>query len=407
MAQFLVGQLEPCMGAYQEVVGMLDQAQAGGQQPAGELLQRKHVVEGQLTWMTYIIGAVIGGLSWNTAPSNEGEEAIDARLCSLVFQLAQGVDLRLAQSNGHGKCDQRLEVAIIYFFQFFRKVYLVDSYGSSMHSLYPSIVMGGALNPLHGGESVNRTSMKQKSTQQMFEHMGLGDQTQIISIIINKIGNNLKYWSDADDVLIDTLTLFLELSSANSGKMLLGLEPVQFLIQNHTPDHFPFLMLPQNCRHRTTFHATLTRLIFHQPFDDMQRTFGTFMEPTLQLLGKLGATENLRAADARQAIIGVCRDLRGITQATTNKRTYCMLFDMLYPAFFTVFTRSAEAWFDDPEVTTALLKFIMEFVSNKANRVNFDNSSPNGILLFRETSSIVCAYGSRILVHQVRARLCL
>jgi len=38
-----------------------------------------------------------------------------------------------------------------------------------------------------------------------------------------------------------------------------------------------------------------------------------------------------------------------------------------------------------------------EFVYNKANRVNFDNSSPNGILLFRNTSSIVCGYGRQQL----------
>jgi exportin-7 len=36
-------------------------------------------------------------------------------------------------------------------------------------------------------------------------------------------------------------------------------------------------------------------------------------------------------------------------------------------------------------------------VANKAIRITFENSSANGILLFRETSAIVCAYGSRIL----------
>lgn len=40
-----------------------------------------------------------------------------------------------------------------------------------------------------------------------------------------------------------------------------------------------------------------------------------------------------------------------------------------------------------------------EFVNNKGQRVNFDNSSPNGILLFRETSAIVTAYGTRHLEH--------
>lgn len=38
-----------------------------------------------------------------------------------------------------------------------------------------------------------------------------------------------------------------------------------------------------------------------------------------------------------------------------------------------------------------------EFVLNKAQRLTFDSSSPNGILLFREVSKLIVAYGSRIL----------
>jgi exportin-7 len=75
------------------------------------------------------------------------------------------------------------------------------------------------------------------------------------------------------------------------------------------------------------------------------------------------------------------------------------LFDFLYPASFPAFVRAAEVWYDEPAVTTALLKFMEEFVYNKAQRVMFDQSSPNGILLFRETSTLIVAYGSRILGH--------
>lgn len=49
------------------------------------------------------------------------------------------------------------------------------------------------------------------------------------------------------------------------------------------------------------------------------------------------------------------------------------------------------------QVTTPLLKFVAEFVLNKAQRLTFDSSSPNGILLFREVSKLIVAYGSRVL----------
>lgn len=38
-----------------------------------------------------------------------------------------------------------------------------------------------------------------------------------------------------------------------------------------------------------------------------------------------------------------------------------------------------------------------ELVQNRSQRLQFDVSSPNGILLFRETSKIIVNYGSRIL----------
>ncbi|KOM34306.1 hypothetical protein LR48_Vigan02g045600 [Vigna angularis] len=49
------------------------------------------------------------------------------------------------------------------------------------------------------------------------------------------------------------------------------------------------------------------------------------------------------------------------------------------------------------QVTTPLLKLVAELVLNKSQRLNFEYSSPNGILLFREVSKLIVAYGSRIL----------
>ncbi len=46
-----------------------------------------------------------------------------------------------------------------------------------------------------------------------------------------------------------------------------------------------------------------------------------------------------------------------------------------------------------------------EFVLNKGQRISFENSSANGILLFRETSAILCAYGSRILQVPVKQNI--
>jgi hypothetical protein len=70
-----------------------------------------------------------------------------------------------------------------------------------------------------------------------------------------------------------------------------------------------------------------------------------------------------------------------------------LLFDWLYPAHMPTLLCCLEAWADCPEVTTAALKFMGEFVLNKTQRLTFDASSPNGILLFREVSKVLPAPG--------------
>lgn len=70
-----------------------------------------------------------------------------------------------------------------------------------------------------------------------------------------------------------------------------------------------------------------------------------------------------------------------------------MLFDWLYPAHFPTIVSCLDAWADTPAVTTPLLKFMSEFVHNRTQRLTFDSSSPNGILLFREVSRVLVTYG--------------
>ncbi|CAM9455170.1 unnamed protein product, partial [Phaeothamnion confervicola] len=386
VAQYVLSVFDPLLERYQQALQVL------GPNSPQNLLQQAVLLEGKLTWLVYIVGAVVGGFSWGDVQTADGEETVDAEVCRRVFQLAQGVDFRLSNTGGQGKCEARLELALLYFFQTFRRMYMWENHGMSPSVALTGIVMvGGIAKPEY------TANPKQKVFQRFFEHMGLGDHATIINIIVTKVGNNLKYWPDEEDVVGRTLQLFLDMASGySSSKMLLGLDTVKYLVQNHTPEFFPFLSVPANTRHRTTFHMTLARLIFSST-EDTNAMFEAFMEPLLLVLGQLGSAAAFRQESVKRALIGVCRDLRGVVAATNNRRTYGALFEALYPVHFPVFVRAAEEWGDTPDVVTALLKFVQELVYNKAQRLVFDQSSPNGILLFRETSKVVCACGQRVL----------
>ena len=102
---------------------------------------------------------------------------------------------------------------------------------------------------------------------------------------------------------------------------------------------------------------------------------------------------NCNTEEVRKTVIGLARDLRGIAFAFNTKTSYMMLFDWIYPAYTPVLQRAIEIWYQDPQVTTPVLKLFAELVQNRSQRLQFDVSSPNGILLFREASKIICTYG--------------
>jgi hypothetical protein len=99
----------------------------------------------------------------------------------------------------------------------------------------------------------------------------------------------------------------------------------------------------------------------------------------------------------KSALIGLARDIRGLAYSFNQKTPYMMFFDWIYPNYSPILIRAVEIWAHDPSVTTPVLKFFGELVQNRSQRLVFDVSSPNGYLLFRETSKLICCYGNRIL----------
>ena len=69
-----------------------------------------------------------------------------------------------------------------------------------------------------------------------------------------------------------------------------------------------------------------------------------------------------------------------------------------YPNYTPILLHSVDLWYHDPQVTTPVLKLFAELVQNRSQRLQFDVSSPNGILLFREASKVICSYGEFISI---------
>lgn len=82
--------------------------------------RRVQVVEGQITWFVHMIGAIIKGRL--TTGSTESQEVMDGELAARVLSLLKAADSPFHLARYGDTSRQRLDIALLTFFQHFRKV---------------------------------------------------------------------------------------------------------------------------------------------------------------------------------------------------------------------------------------------------------------------------------------------
>ncbi|KAL6051841.1 exportin-7 isoform X1 [Balamuthia mandrillaris] len=343
-------------------------AQSYEQNPKGPTnVEQVFILEGQLAWLVHIMGAMVAGRLGSA--NSDTHDTIDGELTARVFQLMQLHDRRLAQSGGDDS-NVRLEWAFLSFLLNFRRIYIGE------HSPSPLLYL------------------------RLAECLGINDNVRLMHFIITKIVTNLKFWREDSSVVYRTLKLFFDLAVGySSGKLLSKMDIITEILTHHTSQYLPFLDHGDNVHNRTAFYSTLGRLLFS---DTHIMKFEEFMLPfkqTTRSLMSVNSAEAFRQSDCKRVLIGLFRDLLGIMNAVTCSRSYTCMFEWIYPEHMPLLIQAAEVYYDTPSVTSPLLKFFSEFVNNRAERISFKPSSPHGILLFRETSKLLSAYGGRLLAY--------
>lgn len=389
-ATFITNLMDPRLENYKAF------AQSGGVGVNQADLSR---LERELAWLSRVIGAVVSGRL--SASSTESQELTDGELSSRVFQLmiytveadrasaqrmaaAPGVLPGTPQTRARNtKGGLALDEAIIEFSQAFRRAYI--------------------------GEEAVATS---KVYKRLAERLHMTDHMIVLDVVASKVAYNLRNYGvvDGDRIIVKSLTLLSDLAAGySSGRLLCKLTTVREMISRHDEDAFPFMKGADSKmgRHRTTFYSTLLRILFTSSNAevDCEVEFAQFMEPLrVRLVALAGMTSKeafLNDPTVKTAVIGVLRDLRGVISAMTNRKYYQLFFDWVHPTHTPVLLRICEVFSEvgATEVTTPLLKFYSELVNNRSQRIIFDSSSPNGILLFRETSKILVTYGTHMLAN--------
>ncbi|XP_028353157.1 ran-binding protein 17 isoform X5 [Physeter macrocephalus] len=350
------------------------------------------IQEGRLAWLVYLVGTVVGGRL--TYTSTDEHDAMDGELSCRVFQLISLMDTGLPQCS-----NEKIELAILWFLDQFRKTYVGDQ-------------LQRTSKVVRLRSDVSRVPEKAWKIVQVYARMsevlGITDDNHVLETFMTKIVTNLKYWGRCEPVISRTLQFLNDLSVGYILlKKLVKIDAVKFMLKNHTSEHFPFLGISDSYslsdfRCRTTFYTALTRLLMvdlgedEDEFENFMLPLTVSFETVLQIFNN-----NFKQADVKRMLIGLARDLRGIAFALNTKTSYTMLFDWMlykrYPTYIPILQRAVEQWYGEPACTTPILKLMAELMQNRSQRLNFDVSSPNGILLFREASKMICTYGNQIL----------
>ncbi|CAF3762058.1 unnamed protein product [Rotaria sp. Silwood1] len=393
-------------------------------------ITNSETIERRFTFLIYVLGCVIGArgiILSSLSISSEDQDLFDGELVIRVLQLMTYIQQKTSGENNQKSINaaittttitdkisstpysERLELAVLFFFEQFRRQYIGD-YGRS-----------------------------NKIYQVLFKHLGIADEEQLLSIFVKKLFTNLQYSIVTDKLIERTVGCFSDLTHGyQSVRKLVKLDPIQYFINNHTQDLFPFLHPTSTMNHshnsnlslstwsrlRTTFYSSVGRMLmyeFHYDDDDDERIeafmtpftnhctrlvqiFKEFPDFSLLNPGQFSAmtqfNPKLASLDEIQSlIIGISRDLRGLCSSLVSKQAYTSFFDWLYPSYLPLFLKALYVFYDRKDVYNPLLKFFYELTSNRQERLIFDSTKPSAYLLFRETSNLLYIFQTKTLLH--------
>lgn len=327
------------------------------------------VSEGCLAWLVFVVGSVVGGRV--AFASTEKHDELDGELVCRVLKIISETDFRLPQ-----QMFPKLELSYLAFLEQFKKIYI--------------------------GDQVQKTSRVYKC---LSEVLGINDETMMLSVVIRKIITNIKFWSYSEPVMHKSLQLLNDLSIGYSSlRKIVKLEEIHFLLENHTGECFAFLDTSsasklEIMKCRTTFYKAITRLLVADLGEDEER-FDAFMKPLRRSFDKLEQLmmyDSLNTDKFKKLIIGLARDLTGIAFSLNSRINFTMFYNWFFPRYSCAMTKALDMFHFDPAVTTPVLRLYQEMAHNRSQRLQFDVSSPNGILLFREISKVIVCYGSHLL----------
>ncbi|KAJ2804191.1 hypothetical protein H4R20_002606 [Coemansia guatemalensis] len=326
-------------------------------------------LEERLAWPIYAVALCVGARQpYRSQPEDDRSDAD-------MFATALELD-RLVQQRSQSPPSEAFEMAFLQLLVSFRASY-VGEQGSRVSGVFTRLA----------------------------ELVGLADAAAVLDLIVQRLLLNLRRWPAPSPVVRRSLQMFHDLTAGYVAvRQAAALDSSSLLLANHASEHFHFLRHVDEYKLRALYYAGLARLLFADSARVPAR-FAEFVAPWSQLADALlpAPDEQLVQDAVRPRLLRLLRDVRGFLTAIASRPNYLRVFDWLCPARMPLVQRCVRMSVD-VHVQIAALKLLAELVYNRTQRLNFDVSSPNGILLFRDASEAICAYGTAVLSSDAAVR---
>ncbi|KAJ2171781.1 hypothetical protein GGH16_002673, partial [Coemansia sp. RSA 560] len=320
------------------------------------------VVELQLAWPVYAVALCISARQpYRSLPEDDRR---DADMFATALELDRLVQQRIQSNISTPPCES-LELALL-----------------QTHVAFRSSFIG------EGGHKVTAVFAQLSSL------VGLPDGAAVLDLILQKVLFNLRSWPAQSPVVHRSLQLFHDMTAGYvSVRQVAKLDTITLLLANHSSEQLQFLHSIDEYKQRALYYGGLARVLFASDTPSPAQ-FVEFMHPWTATVDELleMPEEQLVQDAVRPNLIRVLRDLRGFLAAISSKNNFMRFFEWLMPQRIELVHRAVRMG-RDSHVQIAGLKFLAEFAYNRTQRLNFDVSSANGILIFREASQAIWEYG--------------
>lgn len=327
-------------------------------------------LEEKLAWMVALLG---GLLSSALTVAEEGELFVDGLFAQSVLDLLPFISERVRRSQGSMmESAVHLEQASLYFLHCFRKKILGET------TPYANRVLRQLL------EETNLRNDRATTTEQ---------QTALVEIVMQKIIHNLGHWLGWHRIVDGTLQLLSDIAQslfAVFRQLSLGSAATYHLLWRPEEAGIPFMVTASvGHRYRVRFRATLSSILFLDPNlnatkfrDYVSGVLGVLEEVRRLTEGTSVHSDAFSSAAAREHVLGMACDLRGILMSCLNKRTYGFMSELLLPHFLNALSALQKQFLHDSVVLTQLLRLAGEMAFNRCQRIQFDQHAAEGFHLF-------------------------